>query len=51
MQQSKRIEYCFGNRLELLSATSMLAVCQDSKVFQIRKFPLSITLALLKSIE
>ena len=42
---SKRIEYCFGNDLELLSALLVLAVCQDSKVFQIRKFPLSITLS------
>ena len=47
----KRIEYCFGKGLELLSASLVLAVCQDSKVFRIRKFPLSITLALLKSIE
>ena len=29
----------------------MLAVCQDPKVFRIRKIPLSFTLALLKSVE
>ena len=48
---SKRIEYCFGKGLDLLSASLVLGVCQDFKVFRIRKFPLSITLALLKSIE
>ena len=47
MRLSKRIEYyCFGKGLELLSASLVLAVCQDSKVFRIRSF-----LALLKSIE
>ena len=47
---SKIIEYCFGKGLDLLSASLVLGVCQDFKVFGIRKFPLSITLA-LKSIE
>ena len=54
MKWSKRIEYCFGNGLELLSAILMFAVCQDSKVFRIRKIPLSVTLvnySFIKSIE
>ena len=37
--KNKRIEYCFGKGLELLSASLVLAVCQDSKVFRIGKFP------------
>ena len=49
MYKSKRIDYCFGNGLELLSASLVLVVCQDSKVFRIPKIPLSITLALLMS--
>ena len=31
-----KIEYCLGNGLELLSALTVLAVCQDSKVFLTR---------------
>ena len=32
------MEYFFGKGLELLSASLVLAVCQDAKVFRIRKF-------------
>ena len=28
-----KIEYCLGNGLELLSAPTVFAVCQDSSVF------------------
>ena len=45
MHYSKRLEYCF------VCFRLVLARCQDSKVFRIRKIPLSITLALLKSLE
>ncbi len=44
------IVYCPGSGLELLSAWSDKAVCQDSKVLRVRKFPLSITSAASKSI-
>lgn len=44
MHWCKRIGYCFGNGVELLSALLVLAVYQDSKVFRIRKIPLSNTL-------
>ena len=30
-----KIEYCLGNGLELLSAPTVLAVCQDSSVLRI----------------
>ena len=36
MHWSKRIEYHFGNNLELLSASLVLAVSQNSKVFGIQ---------------
>ena len=38
----KRIEYCLGSGLELLSASFVAAVCHDSKVLRFRKVPLSI---------
>ena len=31
-----KIEYCLGSGLELLSAPTVLAVCQDSSVLRIR---------------
>ena len=31
-----KIEYCLGNGLELLSAPTVFAVCQDSSVFRTR---------------
>ena len=37
------MEYCLGNGLELFSWSKVLAVCQDSSVFQMRQLPLSIT--------
>ena len=46
----KRILYCLGSGLELLSALLEPAECQDSKVFLTRKEPLSMTIELLKSI-
>ena len=39
----KRMEYWLGSGLELLSAWSIEAVCQDSSVLRIREEPLSIT--------
>ena len=36
MHWSRRIEYHFGNNLELLSASLVLAVSQNSKVFRIQ---------------
>ena len=42
------IEYIDG--LELLSTSFVIVVCQDSKVFLILKFPLSITFPFSKSI-
>jgi hypothetical protein len=42
--------YCAGSVLELLSASSVSAVSQDSKVLRFLWFPLSITLASAKSI-
>jgi hypothetical protein len=41
--------YCAGSVLQLLSASSVSAVCQDSKVFRFLWFPLSITLAVGQS--
>ena len=38
-----KIEYCLGNCFALLSASLVIALCQDSSVFLRRKFPLSIT--------
>jgi len=32
----KRIEYCGGNDLALLSASVVMAVCHDSRVFRTR---------------
>ena len=32
----KRIEYCGGNDLALLSASVVMAVCHDSRVFHTR---------------
>ena len=32
----KRIEYCRGNDLALLSASVVMAVCHDSRVFRTR---------------
>ena len=29
-----KIEYCLGNGFELLSASTVFAVCQDSSVFE-----------------
>ena len=43
--------YCPGSGQELLSAFGVTMECQDSSVFLIRKLPLSITEALLKSME
>ena len=31
-----KMEYCLGNGFELLSAPTVLAVCQDSSVFRTR---------------
>ena len=47
----KRVEYCLGSGLELLSASFVAAVCHDSKVLRFRKVPLSITIPLSESIE
>ena len=47
----KRILYWFGIGLELLSACLVAKVCQASKVFLMRKEPLSMTLELLKSMR
>ena len=41
--------YCPGSGQELLSAFGVTMECHDSSVFLIRKLPLSITEALLKS--
>jgi len=41
--------YCPGKGHELLLASAVFAVCQDSSVFLMRLLPLSIILALLKS--
>ena len=43
--------YCPGSRLELLSAFGVTMECHDSSVFLIRKLSLSISEALLKSME
>ena len=42
--------YCRGSGFELLSAFLSLAVCHDSSVRWLRKFPMSMTFALSKSI-
>ena len=42
-EDHKEIEYCLGNCFALLSASLVIAVCQDSSVFLTLKFPLSIT--------
>ena len=42
--------YCPGSSFELLSASFVIVVCQDSKIFLILKLPLSITLPFSKSI-
>ena len=47
----KRMLYCPGSGQELLSAFGVTMECHDSSVFLIRKLPLSITEALLKSME
>ena len=47
----KRMLFCPGSGQELLSAFGVTIVCHDSNVFLIRKLPLSIKEALLKSIE
>ena len=47
----KRMLYCPGSGQELLSAFRVTIECHDSSVFLIRKLPLSITEALLKSVE
>ena len=31
-----KIEYCLGNGIELLSASTVFAVCQDSSAFRTR---------------
>ena len=36
VQCFKRIKYCLGNGLELLSASVVIAVCHDSRVFRTR---------------
>ena len=45
----KRMLYCPGSGQELFSAFGVTMECHDSSVFLIRKLPLSITEALLKS--
>ena len=45
----KRMLYCPGSGQELLSAFGVTMECHDSSVFLIRKLPLSVTEALLKS--
>ena len=47
----KRMLYCPGSGQELLSAFGVTMECHDSSVFLVRKLPLSITEALLKSME
>ena len=47
----KRMLFCPGSWQELLSAFGVTIVCHDSNVFLIRKLPLSIKEAFLKSIE
>ena len=47
----KRMLYCPGSGQELLSAFRVTIVCHDFSVFLVRKLPLSITEALLKSME
>ena len=42
--------YCRGSGFELLSAFLSLAVCHDSTVRRLRKFPMSMTFALSTSI-
>ena len=46
-----RMLYFPGSGQELLSAFGVTIECHDSSVFFIRKLPLSITEALLKSME
>ena len=47
----KRMLYCPGSGQELLSAFGVTMECHDSRVFLVRKLPLSITEVLLKSME
>ena len=47
----KRVLYWFGIGLELLSACLVAKMCQASKVFLLRKEPLSMTLELSKSMR
>ena len=47
----KRMLYCPGSGQELLSAFGVTMECHDSSVFLVRKLPLLITEALLKSME
>ena len=42
----RRMKYCPGSGHELLSASTVLAVCHDSSVFLVRSFPLSMIAAL-----
>ena len=42
--------YCFGSGHELLSASAVFAVCQDSKVFLVLLLAVSIIIAPVKSI-
>ena len=46
----KRLQYCLGIGLELLSAFLAAEVCQNTKVFLTRKEPLSMAIELLKLI-
>ena len=46
----KRMLYCFGSGHELLSASAVFAVCQDSKVFLVLLLAVSIIFAPVKSI-
>jgi len=48
---SGALKYWLGSDLELLSARSIEAVCQDSSILRIRGEPLPITREFLKSIE
>ena len=38
VQCFKRIKYCLGNGLELLSASVVIAVCHDSRVFRTKPY-------------
>ena len=45
-----RMAYCPRSGFDLLSASFVIVMCQDSKTFLILKFPLSITLPFSKAI-